>query len=494
VFKINWKLLKRILFGKGPPLPDVKTDKGEELPINGLTMGTLIIGRPGSGKTTSLARHIVEYFVRFKDRAIFVLDWSGSISNAILILVQQVTEAVGMTHDERIVYDELGNPEWVIPLPEFSPLYGTTSDEQVQRVSTNLEKLEPELVERTPVVGGMAIKDIAPHLFRILASIDNEQDGSWQITETKKLLTDINQLRLALKDYGRNEPGSKFYLEHEYLNINSNERLLRRYAIHSILSPIEAKPVRARLGFSRPGWTPKEAIENGLMVLIDGSQLINQRGAQHYLFTQAYSLIMAEINKRQPGSQKDKPVALVMDEVYSLLSIKGMAEEIGMLAPLYRSRKLELYIVLQALAQLERELRNQIWNIGNIQSFAVSNFDEAYEIAKQIFKYQPTTVRMPPRTDFGQPIMETDRGQYLKIANQIQRFNHRECILRRYESERVLDRYVRYISKTREIPSIPVEERLAEFKERLLRKRGVKVKQALEVINQRKLTSKPPTV
>src|SRR5688572_23280198 len=119
-----------------------------------------------------------------------------------------------------------------------------------------------------------------------------------------------------------------------------------------ILGCIEPREVRARLGYPRPGWTPREAIVKGLLVLVNGANLINQRNTQHYLFTQAYSLIMAEINRRHPGNPADQPVALVMDEVYSLLSIPGMAEEVGMLAPLYRSRKLELYIVLQSLSQL----------------------------------------------------------------------------------------------------------------------------------------------
>ena len=127
----------------------------------------------------------------------------------------------------------------------------------------------------------------------------------------------------------------------------------------------------ARVGYSRPGWTPKEAIEKGLLVMVDGSNLINRRNTQHYLFTQAYSIIMAEINHRQPGNPNDQPVSLVMDEVYSLLSIPGMAEEVGMLAPLYRSRKLQPYVVLQALSQLAPNLRQQIWSIGNVMCFAI---------------------------------------------------------------------------------------------------------------------------
>jgi len=258
-----------------------------------------------------------------------------------------------------------------------------------------------------------------------------------------------------------------------------------------MLGVIEPKNIRARIGYYRPGWTPKGAIEKGLIVLVDGSELINQRNTQHYLFTQVYSLIMQEINKRQPGDPNDRPVALVMDEVYSLLAIPGMAEEIGMLSPLYRSRKLELYIVLQALSQLAPNLRRQIWSIGNIVSFAISDFDEAYDLAQQLFKYEGDTIRRAAPTQSSQPILEPDRGQYLKIANQIQRMKHRECIVRRYMSEKQLDRYVRYVAQTKEISNVQPEEQVDDIKERLLKERGVRVKDSLEVINKRKLTLAP---
>jgi hypothetical protein len=294
--------------------------------------------------------------------------------------------------------------------------------------------------------------------------------------------------------FGRKVPGAKFYLEHEFLNVGAKEQLIRRHAITSVLSPIEPKHIRAKIGYYRPGWTPKEAIEKSQMVLVDGSRLINQRKTQHYLFTQAYSMIMAEINKRKPGDPKDKPVSLVMDEVYSLLSIKGMAEEVGMLSPLYRSRKLHLYIVLQALAQLAPELRRQIWSIGNLMCFAVSNFDEAYEIAQQLFKYDVKKIKFPAANEKGQPITDPDRSQYLAIANQIQRFDHRECIMRRYMSEKNLDKYVRHIPKTKENPSYPVEDGVSELKERLLKARGIRVRDALEIINKRTLKISRPKV
>src|SRR3990170_4305875 len=265
-----------------------------------------------------------------------------------------------------------------------------------------------------------------------------------------------------------------------------------------MLGAVESREIRAKVGYYRPGWTPKEAIEKGLIVLINGARLINQKNAQHYLFTQVYSLILHEINKRTPGNPDDQPVALVMDEVYSLLSIPGMAEEVGMLSPLYRSRKLELYIVLQALSQLAKNLREQIWSIGNVVCFAVSDFNEAYEMAQQIFKYIPTTVKLPAKTEVQQPITEPDRGQYLAIANWLQRLNHRECIIKRYYSEQLLDKYVRHVPRTKDHPPTHPTNDLQQLKDALLEKRGVLVRDALEVINKRTMglagSGNPPQV
>jgi len=486
---ISIGLLGQLIFGRPPPLPDMVTEDYELLFDEGLTMGTLYIGRQGTGKTSSLARHIVEYFKIYPNRGIFVLDWSGSISDSILTLIQQEPKEMREKLIKRLVYDELGHPDWVIPLPEFSPAYGSSYEEQAQRVSTNLVKLAPELVTGAPYLAGLGIREIAPQIFRLLAAVENEHGESYQITEAKKMLVDPNWLKNAINNYGDKVPEAKWFLQRVFSKFNPREKDLRTFAILALLGTIEPREARARVGYYKPGWTPKEAIENGLIILVDGSRLINQRNTQHYLFTQAYSLIMAEINKRQPGNPKDKPVTLVMDEVYSLLSIPGMAEEIGMLSPLYRSRKLELYVVLQALSQLAPELERQIWSIGNIICFGVSNFDEAYDLAQQLFRYEPKTEKATPKSEVQHAVYEPDRGQYLKIANYIQRMKHRECIMRRYENEKVLDRYVRYVPQTREYPTNELEESVAVLKERLLKERGVPVKDALDEINQRSLTN-----
>lgn len=479
------KFFKNILYPDAPAFPNSRVSPHDELIAEGLTMGTLYIGRQGTGKTSSLARHIVDYFKMFPERAIFVLDWSGSITDNILQLLLQEPREVREQLTRRLVYDDLGNPEIILPMPEFSHLYGSSFEEQVQRVSSNLIKLAPELVKGAPFLAGLGLTEIAPQIFRILTATTNEFDETWQATEAKKLMTDPALLRKAIAMYGHKVPEAKWFLEKVFMELKPNERELRTYALLALLGAIETPETRARIGYFRPAWTPREAIGKGLMVLVNGSRLINQKNTQHYLFTQVYSLIMSEINKRIPADPRDKPAALVMDEVYSLLSIPGMAEEIGMLSPLYRSRKLELYIVLQALSQLAETLRKQIWSIGNIVSFAISNFEEAYEIAQQLFPYEPKSEKLPSRADSQQPVTEPDRGQYLQIANGIQRLKHRECIIRRYSSEKVLDRFVHWVNKTKDVSREPTAISLEEFKETLLKDRGIRVRDALEIVNKR---------
>jgi hypothetical protein len=403
---IDLQFIHDLILGNNLPVPNISVGQYDDLPTDGLTMGTLIIGRPGSGKTSALARHVVDYSRRFPNRAIFVLDWSGAISDAILKLIVGAADRNDLM--KRVVYDELGHPEWVIPMPEFSHEYGEGYEEQVQRVSTNLVKLAPELVRDAPFLAGLGLREIAPQIFRVLSSVTNEHGETWQVTEAKRFILETPLLRMATAKFGHKVPEAKWFIERMFLHLHPRERELRTYALLALLGTIEPKNTRARIGYYRPGWTPKEAIDKGLLVLVNGARLINEENTQHYLFTQAYSLIKQEINHRIPGDVNDQPVALVMDEVYSLLSIPGMAKEVGMLSTLYRSRKLELSVVLQSLSQLAPELRNQIWSLGNVVCFAVSNFDEAYEAAQQIFRFEPARVKLTSSPEFPRPIIETD--------------------------------------------------------------------------------------
>jgi len=101
-----------------------------------------------------------------------------------------------------------------------------------------------------------------------------------------------------------------------FLKMSLRDQDLKTYALLALIGALDLKPIRARIGYLYLAWTPKEAIEKGQMVIVDGSEQINQREAQHYFFTQVYSMIKAELNKMRPGNPKDEPVSII---IYSLL-------------------------------------------------------------------------------------------------------------------------------------------------------------------------------
>jgi hypothetical protein len=498
---LNLRTFSRLLIGNYPNNSSLTLCSEDRLYDAGLPMGTLYLGAQGSGKTTALARHLVEYMQKYPQRAIFVLDWSGSITDALLSIILASEDSQRLM--KRVIYDQLGNQEWVTPLPEFSLSYGGNYEDQIQRVVSNFRKLSPELVTNAPLLGGLAVSEIAPHFMRLLTAITNDAvdpTETWQITEAKRLMIDRNILRKVLGKYGGKVPETAWYLTREYLSpdVKASELELRTYALRAILNITDVREVKARLGYYRPGWTPREAIATGKLVIVDGARLIDQTATQSYLFTQAFSLIMAEIKRRRPANPADEPVSLVLDEVRSLLAIPGMAPELASLAPQYRSRKLQLYIVLQELAQVSEELRPHIWSLGNMVCFGIFNFEEAYEIAQQLFRYDPNLERLPAENARQRPIMENDRGQALIIANWIQRLHERECVMRRMVTEQERDKLVRHVPRTLDVAMNPNQERLNEVKDYLIQKNGVRIHDALELINRRHQPetkpATPPTV
>jgi hypothetical protein len=485
---VNWK---RILFRPNhPSIPNLRTSLDDLLYFDSLTRGGLVIGRPGVGKTVWMAMQLLAYSLAYPSRPIFTLDASGSLTDEFIKLVYMLPAADRESILERLVYDRLGDPNLAVPMPFFSPDYGLNYEEQVQRVASNFKKLSEHLVERAPILGGLALSETAPELYRLLCAIQNEEGECWQITEAKKLLLNYGLLRRACKKYGRIVPEAKWYFEKEYLSkhVSNRERELRTYALRSILGMIEHRPIRARVGYQRPGWTPKEAIEKGLIVLVSGEELINQEQAQAILFTDVFSQILAQINKRTPHDPNDKHVLLAIDEVSMLLKVPGMAEEIGKISPQYRSRRLQILVVIQALWQLAENLKEQIWSLGNVTCFGIDDFQEAYTVAQQLFRYDQASTKPEQVSRSGQPVVESDRGQYLSGANWLQHLEHRECVLKRYITEGQEDRFVRHIRRTCDRPNEPLDEPLVEIKERLLKRRAIPVKEVLTVINNRKLT------
>ena len=484
---MNLLTLIKMLAGPQPPAR-VSYTSNDDLFEEGLTRGTLIIGDPGVGKTRYAAMQIFKKFKTYPNQAIFVFDWSGSLTNTILELIAKDSDYQNLL--KRVVLDEPGNPEWVCPKPEFHPDYGLTNEENVNRVVENMERLASHLAKTAEFLTRTSIEEIGKELLRLLTAITNEMGESWQVTEGKRLLIDLPLLKNAVKKFGHLQPAARWYFLREYLPkdfMRASEKQLATKALRFILGKIEGRETRATLGYYRPGWTPKEATERGLLVLIDAHRMINQPTAQHYLLMQNFSLVMSWINKREVDDPSYEPAMIAFDETYTILKIPGMAEWLGMVSPLYRSRKFQLLIIIQALWQLDKNLAQQIWTLGNIVSFAVSNVDEASKIAKQLFSYEPRYVKNPPKTEYQNPTTESLQGQDRLNADWIQTLKARQVVMRRYITEQSREPRILFITKTSDFPKNPPYIDIREIKERLITERGVRVRDALDIINKRDL-------
>jgi hypothetical protein len=387
-----------------------------------------------------------------------------------------------------VVLDELGNEEIIIPKPEFHPDYGLSDEEQVSRVIDNMDNLVSFLSETASFVSGVSIREIGKNLLRLLQVIKNEHGESWQVTEALDLITDQNMLARACYKYGQYAIVSKKYFERQYLPkeiMPPHEKQLLTTALRTLLGTIDIRTARATLGYYQPGWTPKEATENDLLVLVDAHRMINTPAAQHYLLAQNFSLVMHWINKREVDDPNNKLAEIDFDETVSILKIPGFAEKLGSVSPLYRSRKVSLMIIIQALWQLDKELARQVWNLANVVCFTISNVDDAETVAKQLFSYDPKFVKNSPKTEYQNATTEPEGGQDRMAADWLQNLKAREFIMRRFVTEQNREKGVQYVKKTDDFPVNPPFIKVTDIKSSLMESRGVRVRDAIEVIKDR---------
>src|SRR5688572_19726495 len=136
----NWNY---ILTGKKHGFPNSYPARTEDLYPDGLPLGSVGLGMQGSGKTTAMARMMQEHALKYPDEPIIFFDVSQSITDEFFKIVLSLPEKDKEAILKRVIYDELGHPEWVLTLPEFHEDHGVPFEKQVQRVPQNLLKINP---------------------------------------------------------------------------------------------------------------------------------------------------------------------------------------------------------------------------------------------------------------------------------------------------------------------------------------------------------------
>jgi hypothetical protein len=463
-------------------------------------MSTVFICRQGAGKTFSLAMELLEQIKNHPEQSFFIFDWSGGLIETLLRLVISDTKSSEIS--PRLVYDAMGGREingevYVMPMPEFSEKYDPEKnwldrvEDQVDRVQRTFEALNPDLVARNPTLGGRPIKSLLPNILTLANAVTDENGNNWQITETIRLLNKKDR-SIAINQYGRKVGKAFEYFTKRFTGKENLDKELA-HSLVDILEVIKSQRIRARVGYTTPGWTPNEAIQKGLVVLCDGSGLNNHHMQKDYAYLQLFHLVLDELNKRNPSAPGNQPVNWVLDEVYTFTETPSVARVLAHLPSEYRSRKLQLFLVLQSLKQLAGEedgkkgLEDVFFSFGNMVVFSLLDIEDCFEIVRNFFPFEPGTVKVPARREDQHDIMENRDEQLAVRAYKLQHLSQRECYVRRFINEAKMDKVI-HIGRTREIKLSATHEDIEKLKDSLMAKRGVKLETAKEIINGRKLT------
>jgi hypothetical protein len=495
-----WELFRSIFFRSKWRLPEFVIRPHRLLHEQGLVMSTAFVGRQGVGKTFALANELLEQIKNHPEQPFFIFDWSGGLINTLLMLA--LSDAKREEIMPRLVYDPMGGREvdgeaYVVPMPEFSEKYDPEKiwiervEDQVDRVQRTFEALNPNLVERNPTLGGRPVKSLLPNLLLLANAVVDDNDDQWQITEATKLLN--RQVReLARKQFGGRVGKANEYFAVHFTGKEKLDKELS-HALVDVLDVIKSRRIRARVGCPIPGWAPKEAVRKGLVIACDGSGLNNNHSQKDYAFLQLFHLVLDEINKRVPSAPGYHPINWVMDEVYTFTETPSVARILAHLPSEYRSRKLQLFLVIQSFKQLAGEehgkkgLEDVFFSFGNMAIFSLLDIEDCFTGVKNLFPFEPQLVKVQARHEGQHDIMENRDEQLAVRAYQLQKLSQRECYVRRFLNEAQMDRII-HIGRTREVRLTATHRDVENLKDELTLKRSVLLSKAEAIINNRKIT------
>jgi hypothetical protein len=495
-------LIARVFFRTDWRLPEFVVRPKRLLHEAGLVMSTVFVGRQGVGKTFALAQEILEHIKANPNQPFFIFDWSGGLINTLFQLILSDPK-----RDEimpRLVYDAMGgrsinDQSYVMPIPEFSEEYDPEKswlervEDQVDRVQRIFEELNPNLVERNPTLGGRPIKSLLPNLLLLANGVTDEKGDSWQITEATKLLN--NEVRKdALRQFGGRVGKAHEYFTQHFTGDEKFDKELGD-ALVDVLDILKSRRVRARVGYPLPGWTPNEVIRNSLIVACDGSELNNNHKQKDYEYLRLFHLVLDEINKRVPSAPGYQPINWVMDEVYTFTETPSVSRMLAHLPSEYRSRKLQLYLVIQSLKQLAGEengkkgLEDVFFSFGNMVVFSLLDIEDCFTFIKNLIPFDPQQVKVPARLEGQHDIMENRDEQVAVRAYQLQQLVQRECYVRRFVDEARMDRII-HIGRTRDVRLTATHQNVENLKDRLMLQRGVPISKVEKIISERKIQKK----
>lgn len=493
----------RFFFGPHWRFPQFVVRPPRLLHEKGLVMSTAFVGRQGVGKTYALAVELLEQMKAHPEQPFFIFDWSGGLISVLMLLILS-----DLKRDEllpRLVYDAMGGrtingKAYIMRMAEFSKKHDPEKsrlervEDQIDRVVRVFEALNEELVIRNPTVGKRPITGLLPNLLLLANAVKDKNGGSWQITEALRLLNPEVRAS-AIKEFGSSAKKAVDYFSSSFIGESRFDRELES-ALRDVLDILKSQRVRARVGSDDTSWTINEAEKKGQIVCIDGSGLNNNHKQKDYLFLQLFFLLIDHLNKRQASRSGYHPINIIADEVYSFNEMPSVSSILAHLPSEYRSRKLQLYLVIQSLKQLAGEkngkkgLEDVFFSFGNLVVFSLLDIQDCFTMIENLFPFDPQSVKVPSQREGQHDIMENRDEQKAVKAYQLQHLSQRECYVRRFIDEARMDKII-HVGRTRDVRITATNEDVENLKDKLMLERGVLLAEAERIIGQRSIAIQP---
>jgi hypothetical protein len=148
-----------------------------------LSLGVLLLGAPGSGKTTWASLLCLQHLFRGVPQVL--IDPTGTLSEALLFrllcALQDFPPEEHSTFWQRLRYIDVGNPEVVVPFPIYNRTPSESLREVAERFIETLRLAYPRLVTQASVTWP-ALRRVGVNAGMVLAAL------GYQLTEAEDLL------------------------------------------------------------------------------------------------------------------------------------------------------------------------------------------------------------------------------------------------------------------------------------------------------------------
>jgi hypothetical protein len=382
-------------------------------PDSGLSLGTPIIGAPGSGKTT-LATLQGTYGLLRGWGQVFI-DPTGSLSTSflhqVLCLLSEFEDGEDELLWQRVRYIPVGakDTDTVTPFPLYYQRDSESLWEVAQRLLNVLRLSHPKLVTEAPVTWPQ-LAQVGSNAGMVLASL------GYQLTEVEDLLFNTlewersGRFAEAIRRNPEVAPAVAYFRDH-YLPLSRSEK---RRVISSFLDHVVqfSHDPTLRLLFSAllPGLDWEEVLEKRrLTVILDCSPLTDPETRRF-----AILWIMLSLLEHLKGrGRRGYPVALLIDEFAALThkaseGANQLSELLdAFIAQYMRANQVFLTVCFQSLNQLPDDLQHTILRLGNLVVGRAGTMTEARVLADVLFRNDVFRVKYNHRVWAHEPVINS---------------------------------------------------------------------------------------